>query len=906
MAPPLSVSPEPVFIAASAASQIVTNDHDSHADMWYDQHGIEPAGETALVSPEALHLVNNFLDHLLFNFLQTSRATTLAALRPAVTEILKPKLAKDAVNNADEELREYLGGGDEDDYVQPHGAEQSRDWDLELVWKRTRLRCMVYSSLGDMEEEDEDLYMEQENLEIGADEQISDIISPAVAIFLTSVLEYMGELTLTVAGQAAYHRLRTKYEKEIKDGGKNITDIADRIVVEETDMERVALDRTLGRLWRGWKKRMRSPLIDSGRPFSRSSTGHLRRDSNVTDALSLTHTTTQSDVDPEAKSSHDDGEKPEQEQLQPFEIALPLGENDVDEIEVPGLATYSDDEAETEDEEEASDESSGRRPRSLLIIPLGIISDLPTPTMSQPHTPVFAARKRSNSLPTPGTSPYRSLRRPKEVVTVTKILSTEEKQEEGVAPAEDSVDDEPEVVQESDQGEDPTPKAPIQAKRLSKIMTESPAVAAMTGITAAAQKSAKADEMDENATYEKAEIMTSSRVSLTGSSSPALSDSGAPFSLKRSSSVHSARLIDVPGPKSPTGSRSPSLETTDRVRPVSVNLSRNNSITNVEEVPMPKVIENVVLENVGRSTIVVPKSRAPVDRMRESFSNSSTISEAEEEVEIHYPHDHKSHRHATIQPSPLTTPTPESARTLRQGPQSNTGTTAQVQSPAYRQTPSSIVTPIQTSGSSGALEDDKPSDLPRKSASQTGRHVSRSEKVPTSPTHSIGMVSVERAKTKDSDEEAVVVPSPGFSQRPIHTSGSSASSSASRLKAVRTSEENMSHRSENVARNFEELIKGNQTITYTLTPENMRDIDVRHPFTTNMRDADHYSRNILLMDQWSRKILEGVMTFEAILDHHLLLPASGVLRTAVLLVLALTRMTGSLNLREVQSKSDRS
>ncbi|CRK29779.1 hypothetical protein BN1723_003644 [Verticillium longisporum] len=32
MSPPLSVSPEAAFIAASAASQIVTNDHDSHAD----------------------------------------------------------------------------------------------------------------------------------------------------------------------------------------------------------------------------------------------------------------------------------------------------------------------------------------------------------------------------------------------------------------------------------------------------------------------------------------------------------------------------------------------------------------------------------------------------------------------------------------------------------------------------------------------------------------------------------------------------------------------------------------------------------------------------------------------------------------------------------------------------------
>ncbi len=272
MSPPLSVSPEAAFIAASAASQIVTNDHDSHADTWFDQHGIEPSGETALVSPAALQLVNNFLDQLLFNFLSISRSTTLTSLRPAVSEVLKPKLAKDAINQADEELREYLGGGDDDDILQQTGEVPS-DWDLELVWKRTRLRCMVYSSLGDMEEEDEDYYMEQEHLE-GGDEQLGETVSPAVAIFLTSILEFMGEQALIVAGQAAYHRMRVKYEKELREGARNQSDLADRIVVEELDMERVALDRTLGRLWRAWKKRIRSPTLDSHsfqRPFSRDS-----------------------------------------------------------------------------------------------------------------------------------------------------------------------------------------------------------------------------------------------------------------------------------------------------------------------------------------------------------------------------------------------------------------------------------------------------------------------------------------------------------------------------------------------------------------------------------------------------------------------------------------------------------
>ena len=73
---------------------------------------------------------------------------------------------------------------------------------------------MVYSSLGDMEEQDEDFYTEQDLL-ASSDEPQTHSVSPAVAIFLTSILEYMGEQTLVVAGQVAYHRMRLRHEKAL-------------------------------------------------------------------------------------------------------------------------------------------------------------------------------------------------------------------------------------------------------------------------------------------------------------------------------------------------------------------------------------------------------------------------------------------------------------------------------------------------------------------------------------------------------------------------------------------------------------------------------------------------------------------------------------------------------------------
>jgi hypothetical protein len=218
-----------------------------------------------VVSPSALKLVNSFLDQLLFNFLAISKSTSLASLRPAVVEALKPKLAKEAILQADQEMEGYLGGGDYEELLSYlNGIEPSGDWDLELVWKRIRLRCMVYSSLGDMEEEDKDHYTELEHLH-GPPESTnrysnpSGVVSAAVAVFLTSILEFMGKQALTVAGRAAYHRLRSGQRKDERGRSSVAKNVVDHVVVEDVDMERVALDGTLGRPRKGWKKRIRSP-----------------------------------------------------------------------------------------------------------------------------------------------------------------------------------------------------------------------------------------------------------------------------------------------------------------------------------------------------------------------------------------------------------------------------------------------------------------------------------------------------------------------------------------------------------------------------------------------------------------------------------------------------------------------
>lgn len=784
VSPPLSVSPEAAFIASSAASQIVTNDHDSHADSWYDDSGMLPAGEAALVTPSALQLVNNFLDQLLFSFLQDSKATTLSALRPAVTEVLKPKLAKDAINNADEELREYLGGGDEDDFIQPRGTHPGRDWDLELVWKRTRLRCMVYSSLGDMEEEEEDAYMEQEHLEIGADEQISDVISPAVAIFLTSVLEYMGELTLTVAGQAAYHRMRTSFEKELKEGTRSATDIADRIVVVEADMERVALDRTLGRLWRGWKKRIRAPAIVEfgGRPFSRASVGgHLRQGSNVTDTLHTSkpaasdagsdarrdpEETLASEARGEAKNPDADEIAPA-EPLEPSEIPLPIGENDIDEIEVPGLAYNSDEE---EDEEE--EDTSAQRPKSFLHPPTLFSLEALKSGASR-----LIQRQRSSSLPVSRSSRWIVPDPQDDVAEVAETLST---------------DEEKEVFEEAmtEQPEDGAAKSETAQKRPVSAAAVGTALANGTdaiGVARTTNEKGPESDAEDGDAYEKAEIVTSARVSVA-SSSPSASEGDA----RKTNSVSSARIVDVPGPKG-SDSRSPSIDTTERSHGRSASASRASHSMS------PPVTEDSfkprAVENVARATAATSPLRSSVDRVRPSLQNAATISESEEES------DHPTANKTTAGVASTGT-IGESSRAKGHPPSLKTS--------SRHISPNTKVTILNTSNSTGPFIDEP---IPEVPARAPGRHASKPD----------------ASRTRDSEDTTLFPIQSNASQRQTHTSGSSSSSVTGRLKAMRTSEEHLPSHAESVARNFEELIHSNQTITYTLTPESMRDMDVSIP-----------------------------------------------------------------------------
>ncbi|KAI0141675.1 hypothetical protein GGR57DRAFT_495842 [Xylariaceae sp. FL1272] len=764
MSPPLSVEPEAAFIAASAASQIVTSDHDSHSETWYDQVGIDSSGETARVTDKALQLANNFVDQLLFNILSVAKSTALSSLRSAVIDVLKPKLAKDAINTADEELREYIGGGEIEDLTRSTPSEPRRDWDLELVWKRTRLRCMVYSSLGDMEEEDEDYWLEQEHLNGENEDILTEAVSPAVAIFLTSILEFTGEQVLVVAGQAAFNRLRAKCERDLKDGLPAPDYVADRIVVEELDMERVALDRTFGRLWRAWKKRIRSPMEPNFlRPFSRSST----ISSGMSPGMSQSRQES-ANIDPRALiPSHDLATTPEYEESQTDGVQTLTSRDDVrDETaavdpsmiplpESDGEATYSDEE-DTEDED-----YHPPRPKSWIITNDAIDEDSPSSRTSL---------RRALSLPS------RKRRR------FTKDASA------------DKPDPNPDA--ENAKGAEAASDG-----LLDKVASGAAAVgaAAVAGLTVLATGVAPQTEFEEgtkgNSEYnepsdeiedfaEEPEILTSSRVSMGGRSSPAVSDQGRPPSLvhTRSSSIRSVRVIDVQSPRSPVARSWPESVEVDPVNMLyrSASISREGSQSRT-----PPIVEENEVRAIPSVTVTNTK---PISRVASSASSFDDPGEVR----------------ASLTPSPRN----------RSPPKRTYSPVAPIMSGSSRT--------ASLNNTTSMTQEERPERHDSLSRSSSGF---RNPPLPTLP---------ERSTSRPSHLTTTPAGRTSPESPKLSRQIPSESPSSARVKPVRTSEDNNSIRPADVARNFEELMKSNDTLQYTLTPENMRKMDAMRQSPTSL------------------------------------------------------------------------
>lgn len=280
---PTAPKPPPAYVAVAAASDLVTEHHLNQARA-LSALGTAPSiyslDESAVVTEDALALLNAFLDYILYSILATAKGTSVPDLRRAIEHVLKSKLARTAIALAEEEFSNLHGDHYEEEplpSIESGEDASSRQWNLERAWKRIRLRIMAYTSLGEMEEEDEEEYIEQ-------DETLSfygeDARYMPAAIYLAPVVESLAEQAIEVAGEAAYAKelQNRRQDLDMMDDGRGsplLHAAQGRVVVEKFHMEQSALKSGLGRLWRTWKRHARTPSAVPPMPTAASRRGSV-------------------------------------------------------------------------------------------------------------------------------------------------------------------------------------------------------------------------------------------------------------------------------------------------------------------------------------------------------------------------------------------------------------------------------------------------------------------------------------------------------------------------------------------------------------------------------------------------------------------------------------------------------
>lgn len=377
-------NPPPSYVSTSEAEKLIYAEIDQPVN----------------VTEGALYMLNGFLDQILYDILSKSHSTALPAIRSAVPIVLKPRLGRAAVKAADEELQDYLEEEEMEELQNTVGVLDPRaEFDVDLAWKLTRLRCMVYAKLGDMEEEDEEEYLEDDDLRdhiSGVKESYrrSANIQPPSAIFLSTVLEFLAEQAMCIAAQHARKRTTVWSKDPNRETlAKQHHSKQDGIIMDEIDMSGVGKEGPLIRLWRSWKGSVRTGGGSmSSRPTTPSIMSPISPDS-PSQEWKFPSPAPISTIQEERSPSIRPTSSPS-----PADIPLPTTDNDVEEIEVPGLArTFEEDEEEPNHDQRPT--LANRRPSSMLFMPGrfpdSLTAAIPNETVERPSW----TRRRSQSVP---------------------------------------------------------------------------------------------------------------------------------------------------------------------------------------------------------------------------------------------------------------------------------------------------------------------------------------------------------------------------------------------------------------------------------------------------------------------------------------------------------------------------
>ncbi|KAG1752482.1 uncharacterized protein EDB91DRAFT_519340 [Suillus paluster] len=153
------------------------------------------------LTPDALSSINALLDELLYSILNAARALSPSRLRTAMHKVLPTTLGKEAILEAEMELRAYYQRT-----VTAAGSGSSSEdgvFDLQWAFELLRLKCEAYSTLSDTDENSDAENRLKEHMHAdGVPPPKQEVLAPA-SLYLTAIIESICEHILSNVGRVA-------------------------------------------------------------------------------------------------------------------------------------------------------------------------------------------------------------------------------------------------------------------------------------------------------------------------------------------------------------------------------------------------------------------------------------------------------------------------------------------------------------------------------------------------------------------------------------------------------------------------------------------------------------------------------------------------------------------------------
>ncbi|KAK4513670.1 ATP-binding cassette transporter snq2 [Mucor velutinosus] len=155
------------------------------------------------VSTDALQAINQFLDEFIVLLLTCSLSLDLSQIKSVVVSLLPSTLGKNAIVEAELEVKTFTETEsiDYDLYERMRNLSE-KDFPLNEAVPLLREKCFEFCTLAD---KDDQLYLQKSIRHKRNEANMKVIISPIVAIYVTTVMEHIAEYLLTAVAMTAEH-----------------------------------------------------------------------------------------------------------------------------------------------------------------------------------------------------------------------------------------------------------------------------------------------------------------------------------------------------------------------------------------------------------------------------------------------------------------------------------------------------------------------------------------------------------------------------------------------------------------------------------------------------------------------------------------------------------------------------